>query len=105
MLLCFLRSTRGLLDVYPKRFFAIPLIDSDAIRLFTHTYSVYAALCRWDFMFSSPFRNAALRRGWVPITTTEVFTYRRGITAFSLVTVKTRMLCWTERRFYLEQNY
>lgn len=105
MLACFLRPTRGLLDVFAKRFFALPLIDTDAFRLFTQTYSVYAALCRWDYMFGSPFRYAALRRGWVPITTTEAFTYKRAITACSLVTVKTRMLCWTERRFYLEQNY
>ena len=105
MLTCFLRPTRGLMDTFPRRFLAIPFIDTDVSRLFTQTYSLYAGICRWDYMFGSPFRNAALKRGWVPITTTEVFTYKRAIKALSLVTVKTRMLCWTEKRFYLEQNY
>jgi acyl-CoA thioesterase FadM len=105
MLKCFLRPTRGLMETYPRRFFAIPFIDTDVSRLFTQTYSLYAGICRWDFMFGSPFRNAALTRGWVPITTSEVFTYKRAIKAFSLVTVETRLLCWTEKRLYLEQNY
>lgn len=105
MIACFLRPTRGLLDVFSKRFIAIPLLDTDVSRLFTQTYSIYAALCRWDFMFGSPFRVAALRKGWAPVTTTESFTYKRAVKAFAIVTVKTRMLCWTERRFYLEQNF
>lgn len=105
MIRCFLRPTRGLMETFPRRFLAIPFIDTDVTRLFTQTYSLYAGICRWDYMFGSPFRNAALRRGWVPITTTEVFTYKRAIKALSRVTVKTRMLCWTEKRFYLEQNF
>ena len=105
MLGCLLRPTRGLMHVYSKRFFALPLIDTDVSRLFTQTYALYMGLCRWHFMFSSPFRGAALKRGWVPITTAETITYKRAIKAFSFVTVQTKMLCWTEKRFYLEQVF
>jgi hypothetical protein len=105
MIGCLLRPTRGLMDIYSKRFLALPLIDTDVSRLFTQTYALYMGLCRWHFMFSSPFRGAALRRGWAPITTAETITYKRAVRAFSRVTVQTRMLCWTEKRFYLEQLF
>jgi len=105
MIGCFLRPTRGLMHVYSKRFVAIPFVDTDVSRLFTQTYATYMGLSRWHFMFSSPFRNAALKRGWSPITTQETIKYRRAVKAFSLVTVQTRMLCWTEKRFYLEQLF
>lgn len=105
MIGCFLRPTRGLMDVYSKRFIALPLVDTDVSRLFTQTYASYMGLCRWHFMFSSPFRGAALRRGWAPITTAETITYKRAVKAFSLVTVQTRMLCWSDKRFYLEQLF
>lgn len=105
MISCFLRPTLGLMDLFEKRFFVIPLIDTDVSRLFTQSYSLYMGLCRWHYMFRSPFRGAALRRGWVPITTAESITYKRAIKAFSRVTVQTRMLCWNEKRFYLEQVF
>ena len=105
MIRCWLRPTRGLLDVYETRFIAWPLLDTDLTRLFTHTYAQYMGLARWHYMFSSPFRDAALRRGWAPVTTAETIQYKRAIKAFSRVTVRTRMLCWTEKRFYLEQLF
>lgn len=102
---CFLRPTRGLLDVFEKRFFVLPLVDTDFSRLFTHTYSLYMALGRWHYMFSSPFRDAALKRGWTPITTRETIQYKRSVKAFARVTLRTRMIGWTAERFYLEQLF
>jgi acyl-CoA thioesterase FadM len=105
MIGCFLRPTRGLLATYETHFIAWPFLDTDVSRLFTQTYAQYMGLARWNFLFSSPFRNAALKRGWVPVTTAETIQYKRAIKAFQRVTVRTRMLCWSEKRFYLEQLF
>ncbi|MGZ3655581.1 MAG: acyl-CoA thioesterase [Bdellovibrionota bacterium] len=102
---CLVRPTRSLMDVYEKRFIAWPFLDTDVTRLFTQTYSQYLGLCRWHYMFSSPFRGAALKRGWVPVTTAETIQYKRAVKAFNRVAVRTRMLGWTEKRFYLEQVF
>ena len=105
ILSCLVRPTRNLLGEFKVSFIAIPLIDTDFTRLFTHTYSSYMAICRWHFVFNSQFRNVALKRRWVPVTTAENMEYRRSIKAFQRVTVSTRLICWNDKRFYLEQKF
>ncbi len=34
-----------------------------------------------------------------------MITYKKSIRAFSKVTLRTRLLCWDDRRFYLEQIF
>ncbi len=102
---CFVSPTRDLLDSFEVSFWAIPLVDTDFSRLFTQTYSSYMAICRWNFVFNSRFRNVALKKGWVPITTAETIEYRKSIKAFDRVLVKTRLLYWNEKRFFLEQTF
>jgi acyl-CoA thioesterase FadM len=105
ILLCFLGRSRPLLSDFDLYFFAIPLIDTDLSRLFTHAYSSYMGLARWHFVFGSEFRAVALKKFWSPVTTAETINYKRSIKAFSRVNVRTKLLWWNENRFYLEHTF
>lgn len=102
---CLLLPTQELMAEFRVAFFAWPLLDTDFSRLFTQTYTSYMGICRWHFVFNSKFRNVAIKNGWVPVTTAETITYKKSIRAFDRVTVVTRLLCWNERRFYLEHSF
>ena len=87
------------------KFWAIPLIDTDLTLLFTQTYGLYMGLARWNLLFNSEFRTAALKRGWVPVTTKETMMYKKSIKAFDLVTLTTRIVHWNDRRFYIKHIF
>ena len=96
---------KGLLDNFELRFWAIPLIDTDFTRLFTQTYALYMGLARWNFLFNSEFKNVALKKAWVPVTTSETMTYKKSIKAFDRVSLVTNLVYWNDRRFYLEHVF
>ena len=62
-------------------------------------------LARWNLVFNSEFRTAALKKGWVPVTTKETIKYKKSIRAFQKVTLTTRLLFWNEKRFYHEHVF
>jgi acyl-CoA thioesterase FadM len=105
MLKSVLSAKRGLLDDFVLHFRAIPLIDTDFSRLFTQTYALYMGLARWNLLFNSEFRTAALKKGWVPVTTAETMTYSRSVKAFDKVKLVTRIIYWDDRRFYIEHVF
>ena len=100
-----LSKKKGLLDDFRLNFWAIPLIDTDFSRLFTQTYGLYMGLARWNLVFNSEFRSAAMKKGWVPVTAKETMAYKKSIKAFSKVTVITRLVHWNDKRFYLEHIF
>ena len=86
-------------------FRAIPLIDTDITRMFTHSYALFMGLARWHLLFGSQFRKLALRHKWAPVTTGEIINYRRSIRAFQKFELRTRVIYWDENRFYVEQSF
>ena len=100
-----LARKRGLLDDFELIFHAIPLIDTDYSRMFTQTYALYMGLARWNLLFNSEFKTAALKRAWVPVTTAETITYMRSIKAMDRVKLITRIIYWDDRRFYIEHIF
>jgi acyl-CoA thioesterase FadM len=102
---CFFTKRKDLLDTYTLNFIALPLIDTDLSRLFTQAYSSYMGLARWHYVFASKFRNVALKKFWAPVTVAESMIYQRSIKAFSRIELKTNLICWDEKRFYLEQKF
>jgi len=105
ILTSFVRKPRDLLDDFELNFWSVPFIDTDFSRLFTQTYALFMGLGRWNLVFNSQFRRAALKNRWVPVTTAETLSYRKSIKAFASVRLRTRLLCWDEKRFYLEQTF
>ena len=102
---CLITSPVELLSKRKLRFLALPFIDTDVTRVFTHSYSIFMALARWDLMFGSEFRPLAIKNKWVPITTAETITYRRSIQAFERFEVVTEIVHWDEQRFYIEHRF
>ena len=86
-------------------FRAIPLIDTDFSRMFTHSYASFMGLARWHLLFGSEFRNLAVRFKWAPVTTRELIFYKRSIRAFQRFELRTRIIYWDEDRFYVEQSF
>jgi acyl-CoA thioesterase FadM len=100
-----LSRKKDLLEDFELNFWALPFIDTDYSRLFTQTYALYMGLARWNFLFNSEFKTAALKKAWVPVTTAETIQYKKSIKAFNRVKLVTRMVHWNERRFYLEHIF
>lgn len=46
-----------------------------------------------------------LRSGWQPLVGAVWVTYRRSLPAFARFTLTSRLVCWDERWFYLEQIF
>lgn len=105
MLKSLLTPKKTFLADFKLHFIAIPFIDTDVSQLFTQTYSLYMGLARWNILFNSEFRTAALKWYWVPVTASETMTYKKPIKAFSLVTLVTRAVYWDDQRFYLEHLF
>lgn len=92
-------------DTFDLCFRVVPLIDTDFSRMFTHAYAALMGLARWQYVFGSELRNVALKNKWAPVTTSDTITYKRSVKAFSKVILRTRLICWDERRFYLEHSF
>ena len=102
---CFIEP---LLPVNAKRslrFRAIPLIDTDVTRMFTHSYASFMGLARWHLLFGSEFRALALRNKWAPVTSSEITAYRKSIRAWQAFELETRIVFWDEARFYVEHLF
>ena len=90
-------------------FRAIPFIDTDVTRMFTHSYALFMGLARWHWLFSSQFRKLALKLALrdksVPLTSGEIVNYRRSIRAFQKFELRIQLIYWDENRFYVEQSF
>ena len=49
--------------------------------------------------------TAALRARWTPLVGAVWMTYRRSLPLFAQYTLDTRLVCWDERWFYIEQTF
>ena len=75
-------------------FRAIPFIDTDITRMFTHSYALLMGLARWHLLFGhfAICCKLALRHKWAPVTTGEIINYRRSIRAFQKFELRTESL-------------
>ena len=49
--------------------------------------------------------TTVLRARWTPIVGAVWITYRRSLPLFARFTLETRLVCWDERWFYMEQTF
>jgi acyl-CoA thioesterase FadM len=102
---CIFSKKKKLLDHFYMNFTAVPLFDTDVSRMFTQTYFSYMALARWQFMLGSEFGSVARKNKWAPITSAETIMYKKSIKTFDPVVVQTKLICWTDDKFYLQQIF
>jgi acyl-CoA thioesterase FadM len=105
ILRCLISATAPIDRQRRLSFRAIPFIDTDVSRMFTHSYALFMGLAGWHLVFGSEFRNLAVRHRWVPVATCDVINYKRSIRAFQKFELRTRLVHWDEDRFYFEQSF
>jgi hypothetical protein len=105
MLACLLSRKRGLQEQYELTFRAIPFLDIDITRAFSHAYAAFTALGRWHYAFSSEVGPVAIRNRWIPVTRGETFTFVRSIKTFEKIHLRTRLVSWNDECFFLEQIF
>lgn len=49
--------------------------------------------------------NHVIRSRWMPLVGAVWMTYRRSLPVFARFTLMSRMVCWDERWFYMEQSF
>src|SRR5262245_12783419 len=94
ILRCLISATAPVESERRLSFRAVPFIDTDITRMFTHSYALFMGLARWHLLFGSQFRKLALRHKWAPVTTGEMINYRRSIRAFQKFELRTRVIYW-----------
>jgi len=87
------------------RFRALPVFDTDIVRMFTHSYAAFMGLARWHLLFGSEFRAFAWRNKWAPVATSEVINYKKSIRTWQAFELRTRIVYWDEARFYIEHSF
>jgi acyl-CoA thioesterase FadM len=60
---------------------------------------------RMHLLARSRILEHVIRSRWQPLVGAVWMTYRRSLPLFSAFTVTSRLVCWDERWFYLEQNF
>jgi acyl-CoA thioesterase FadM len=105
MMRCLIGATAPVEKERCLSFRAIPFIDTDITRMFTHSYALFMGLARWHLVFGSQLLKLALRHKWIPLNTGEIINYRRSIRAFQKFELRTQVIYWDENRFYLEQSF
>ncbi len=105
MIACWASKKRGLLERYELSFRAIPFLDTDFTRTFTHAYAAFSGLGRWHYVFSSEVGAVAIKQRWFPVTRAETITFVRSIKAFEKIRLQTRLVSWSDECFFLEQIF
>jgi acyl-CoA thioesterase FadM len=62
-------------------------------------------LGRIDFLVRIGFWREARRRRWYPIVRSGLINYRRPLTLFESYELRTKLIGWDERWFYMEQQF
>ncbi|MBV8672767.1 MAG: thioesterase family protein, partial [Acidobacteriaceae bacterium] len=60
---------------------------------------------RVRLMAASGILTPVLREKWTPLVGSVSITYRRSLALFQTFTLSTRVLCWDEKWFYMEQVF
>jgi Thioesterase-like superfamily len=105
LVLWFFSKKRALLATHELKLVAWPFVDVDVTRMMAHAYTRAMALGRYQSVFASEFRHVALANAWFPMTIAESTSLLKPIKVFERFTVTSRILCWNEHRFYMEQQF
>lgn len=60
---------------------------------------------RFDMVVRNGLGRAVLRHKWAPVVASSMIRYRRSLMPFESYELCTRIVCWDERWFYMEQRF
>lgn len=62
-------------------------------------------LGRIDLMLRSGAFSKARKKGIYPVVASQTIRYRRSLKLFQPFTIKTKILCWDDKYFFIEQSF
>ena len=62
-------------------------------------------LGRFDLVFRSGFAAALKRERWYPVVASQTIRYRRSLAPFQKFSIRTRLMGWDERFFFIQQKF
>ena len=68
-------------------------------------YLTIMDLGRFDLMIRNGVGRAALAGRWRPMLAAATIRYRRGLTPFQRYGLRTRLVCWDQKWFFMEQRF
>lgn len=68
-------------------------------------YLTLMDLGRWDLVVRTGLLRALLQHKWHPVVGAATIRFRRSLDPFQRFELKTRILGWDERDFYIEQRF
>ena len=96
------RRRSGLLDEAVTRFTVLPNDCDLNLHLNGGRFLSFMDIARVELLARMGALGRLVRRGWRPIMGATVIRYRRSILPFERFTIRTRVLGWDEKWFYLE---
>lgn len=99
-----LKPRIGVLDTSEVAFRVWPT-DLDINRHMTNArYLSMMDLGRTDLLIRAGMLGTVLRERWLPVVGNVDIRFRRSLPPFQRFTIKTRLLCWDDKWFYMEQR-
>jgi acyl-CoA thioesterase FadM len=68
-------------------------------------YLTLMDLGRVDLMLRTGLGRMALKRRWTPLVGSAAIRFRRSLDPFQTYQLKSRILCWDEKWFFIEQRF
>lgn len=96
------RSRIGVLDESVVRFTVLPHDCDLNFHLNAGRFVSFMDVARVELIGRMRLLEKVLRRGWRPVIGGCVVRYRRSILPFERFTIRTRLLAWDEKWFYIE---
>ncbi|KAA3629730.1 MAG: thioesterase [Proteobacteria bacterium] len=99
-----LKPRIGVLDTSEVNFRVWPT-DLDINRHMTNArYLSMMDLGRTDLLIRAGMLGTVMQERWLPVVGNINIRFRRSLDPFQRFTMKTRLLCWDEKWFYMEQR-
>ncbi|MBD3669323.1 MAG: thioesterase family protein [Gammaproteobacteria bacterium] len=68
-------------------------------------YLTIMDLGRLDFVFRAGLGKYIMRRSWMPLVASAKIRFRRSLSPFQKYQLHTRLLCWDDKWFIIEQHF
>ncbi len=99
-----LKSRIGVLDTSEVDFRVWPTDLDINLHMTNARYLSMMDLGRTDLLIRAGMLGTVMKKRWLPVVGNVHIRFRRSLQPFQRFTLKTRLLCWDEKWFYMEQR-
>ncbi len=99
-----MKPRMGVLDTSELKFRVWPFDLDLNMHMTNARYLSMMDLGRTDLLIRAGMLPTVMRERWLPVVGNTNIRFRRSLRLFQRFTLKTRLLCWDEKWFYMEQR-